>query len=150
MNTLEILKISVKWRKKLFGIILILVAISLFNPPTEARAADVPRSPIIDDMGEKVVLDGRASRIISLYAGHTENLIALGVGDSIVAVGHDAGDLGLSVPVLGPRPGIERIIALKPDVVLTLPMMARAPRHVRVDPRQVTRSTRRAPPETRP
>ena len=126
MNTLEILKISVKWRKKLFGIILILVAISLFNPPAEASAADVPRSPIIDDMGEKVVLDGRASRIISLYAGHTENLIALGVGDSIVAVGHEVGDLGLSVPVLGPRPGIERIIALKPDVVLTRPMMARA------------------------
>jgi iron complex transport system substrate-binding protein len=98
----------------------------LFNPSVEVYAASAPRPPIIDDMGEEVALSGRASRIISLYAGHTENLIAIGAKDSLIAVGHEMGDLGLSVPVLGPRPGIERIIALKPDLVLTRPMMARA------------------------
>jgi len=81
---------------------------------------------ITDDIGERIVLDAAASRIVSLYAGHTENLIALGAKGAIVAIGHETGDLGLSVPVLGQRPGIEQIAALRPDVVLTRPMMARS------------------------
>ncbi|MDR3076740.1 MAG: ABC transporter substrate-binding protein [Synergistaceae bacterium] len=77
-------------------------------------------------MGEDVVIDGRASRIISFYAGHTENLMAIGAKDSIIAIGHEPGDIGLSVPVLGAKPGIEQILAQNPDVVLTRPMMARS------------------------
>jgi iron complex transport system substrate-binding protein len=79
-----------------------------------------------DDLGKPVAADKASPRIVSLYAGHTENLIAIGARDLIVATGHDGGDLGLSVPVLGGKPGIEQLAALKPDVVLTRPMMARS------------------------
>jgi iron complex transport system substrate-binding protein len=79
-----------------------------------------------DDMGEPVVTDKKSPRIVSLYAGHTENLIAIGAREFIVAIGHDGSEWGLSVPVLGPKPGIEQLAALKPDIVLTRPMMARS------------------------
>jgi iron complex transport system substrate-binding protein len=77
-------------------------------------------------MGEIIVRGGRVSRIVSLYAGHTENLVAIGASGSIVAIGHGVEELGLSVPVLGNKPGIEQILALNPDIVLTRPMMARS------------------------
>ncbi|MDR1651097.1 MAG: ABC transporter substrate-binding protein [Synergistaceae bacterium] len=76
-----------------------------------------------DDTGDEVVLSAPARRIVSLYAGHTENLEAIGAGDFIAAVGRDSGS---GLPALGARPGIERIIALSPDLVLTRPMMVRA------------------------
>ena len=81
---------------------------------------------IADDMGENFVFDVPASRIVSLYVGHTENLIALGAGGSVIAAGHETGDLDLSVPILGQKPGIEQIAALRPDLVLTRPMMVRS------------------------
>ncbi|MDR1137879.1 MAG: ABC transporter substrate-binding protein [Synergistaceae bacterium] len=79
-----------------------------------------------DDMGELVVTDKKSPRIVSLYAGHTENLIAIGARERIVAIGHDGEEWGLSVPVLGAKPGIEQLAALAPDIVLTRPMMARS------------------------
>ncbi|MDR1965823.1 MAG: ABC transporter substrate-binding protein [Synergistaceae bacterium] len=85
---------------------------------------------IVDDLGETVVFEAPASRIVSIYAGHTENLIAIGARGSILAIGHEAeSGLGLTVPSFGARPGIERVIALSPDLVLTRPMMARAQEH---------------------
>ncbi|MDR2780107.1 MAG: hypothetical protein LBB28_03175, partial [Synergistaceae bacterium] len=77
-------------------------------------------------MGKPIGAGKASPRIVSLYAGHTENLIAIGARDLIVAVGHEAGDFELSVPVLGAKPGIEQLAALEPDVVLTRPMMARS------------------------
>jgi len=122
----KILKISAKWRKKLFGVILIIVITILFFLPVESFCSEGSSIKVYDDMGEVVALESGASRIISLYAGHTENLIAIGARDSIVAIGHDGEGMGLSVPTLGAKPGIEQIVALRPDMVLTRPMMARS------------------------
>ena len=94
--------------------------------PAESTSREGSQLQIADDMGEKTILDVPVPRIVSLYVGHTENLIALGAGGSVIAVGHETGDLDLSVPVLGQKPGIEQIVALRPDLVLTRPMMARS------------------------
>ncbi|MDR3164939.1 MAG: ABC transporter substrate-binding protein [Synergistaceae bacterium] len=81
---------------------------------------------ITDDLGRTVVLERPAARIVSLYAGHTENLIAIGALGSIVAAGQGAEELNPDIPILGSKPGIEQIAALSPDIVLTRPMMARS------------------------
>ncbi|MDR1915027.1 MAG: ABC transporter substrate-binding protein [Synergistaceae bacterium] len=79
-----------------------------------------------DDIGGKILFDAPASRIISLYSGHTENLIAIGAGNLLVAVGQGDDDIGLDfLPRLGVRPGVEQIAALKPDLVLSRPMQVR-------------------------
>ena len=114
------------WREKLFGVILIAC---LFFPGLvpffwESRAEGLQ---ITDDMGVTVTLESPARGIVSLYAGHTENLIAIGAKDIIVAVGRTgAGDWGLGVPRLGVKPGIEQVIALSADMVLTRPMLVRS------------------------
>jgi iron complex transport system substrate-binding protein len=81
---------------------------------------------ITDDLGRTVVLERPAARIVSLYAGHTENLASIGAGGSIVAAGQDAEGLSPDIPLLGSKPGIEQIAALFPDIVLTRPMMVRS------------------------
>ena len=58
-------------------------------------------------------------RIISLYGGLTEILIALGVKDRVVA--HIQGDDSLTdIPTVGThlQPNVEMILALKPDLVV--------------------------------
>ena len=81
---------------------------------------------ITDDLGRAVVLERPAARIVSLYAGHTENLTAIGAGGSIVAAGQGTEGLSPDIPLLGSKPGIEQIAAVFPDIVLTRPMMARS------------------------
>jgi iron complex transport system substrate-binding protein len=91
------------------------------SPPSTADALE-----IIDDLGRTVVLERPAARIVSLYAGHTENLTAIGAGGAIVAAGQSAEGLSPDIPLLGSKPGVEQIAALSPDAVLTRPMMARS------------------------
>ena len=92
--------------------------------PLPLRFADAIE--ITADLGRAVVLEHPASRIVSLYAGHTENLTAIGAGGSIVAAGQGAEGLSPGIPLLGSKPGIEQIASLFPDIVLTRPMMARS------------------------
>jgi iron complex transport system substrate-binding protein len=122
----KILKRCANWRKKMLGAILM---VFLLTSAGRGESSDIGREGFLcltDDMGKPIVADKISPRIVSLYAGHTENLIAIGARDFIVATGHESGDLGLSVPVLGAKPGIEQLAALEPDVVLTRPMMARS------------------------
>lgn len=80
-----------------------------------------------DDLGREVRLEKPASRIVSLYAGHTENLIALGARENLVAgsVTDDKKIVG-GLARLPLRPGVEQITALKPDLVLARSMQANA------------------------
>jgi len=80
-----------------------------------------------DALGREVTLPGPASRIVSLYAGHTENLIALGARESLAACSvTDDKKLVSGLPRLPLRPGVEQIAALKPDLVLVRSMQANA------------------------
>lgn len=80
---------------------------------------------VTDDLGRVVRLEKPASRIVSLYAGHTENLIAMGARENLVAgsVTDDKKLVG-SLTRLPLRPGVEQIAALQPDLVLARSMQA--------------------------
>lgn len=82
---------------------------------------------VTDDLGRGVRLEKPASRIVSLYAGHTENLIALGAREILVAgsVTDDRKIVG-GLTRLPLRPGVEQITALEPDLVLVRSMQANA------------------------
>ena len=59
-------------------------------------------------------------RVISLYPGHSDNICALGGSELLVALSeNDDPDLLPSLPRLSLRSGAERVLALRPDVVLT-------------------------------
>ena len=79
---------------------------------------------LTDDSGRRVTLPAPPRRIISLSPGHTETLFALGAGDRVVAV-----DTYSDYPPevtrrtrlkTWPRPPVEQVVALKPDLVLVL------------------------------
>src|SRR5512140_3175314 len=76
-------------------------------------------SQIQDDLGQQISLKSSPQRIVSLYGGLTEVLIALGAKDRIVA--HIQGDESLTnIPTVGThlQPNVEMILALKPDLVV--------------------------------
>ncbi|MEA2116691.1 MAG: ABC transporter substrate-binding protein [Thermodesulfobacteriota bacterium] len=81
--------------------------------------------PIIDSDGRVVVVEKPFTRIISLYGAHTRNLIDMGAGEQIVAVGRSDKQLP-DLPRLSFRDDPERLLALKPDLVLIRPMISRA------------------------
>ncbi|WP_147822104.1 ABC transporter substrate-binding protein [Salidesulfovibrio onnuriiensis] len=84
-----------------------------------ARAASVT-----DHAGRTLDFDRPFSRIISLYAAHTENLFELGLDREIIGVsrGEDYPATALSKPAFNARDGVERFLAAKPDLVLIRPM----------------------------
>ena len=81
--------------------------------------ADLRAAQIQDDLGQTVSLTAPPRRIVSLYGGLTETLIALGLKDQIV--GHILGDHTVKdIPTVGThlQPNVEMILALKPDLVV--------------------------------
>lgn len=77
---------------------------------------------VIDDKGRSITLQQPAKRIISLAPHITESLFAAGAGDKIIgAVSYsDYPEAAKKIPRVGGYPAIdvERIISLKPDLVV--------------------------------
>ena len=76
-------------------------------------------SQIVDDRGQTITLAQPPPRIISLYGGLTEVLVALGLGPQVVA--RTQGDDCLKgLPTVGThlQPNVEMILALRPDLVV--------------------------------
>lgn len=96
----------------------IFVALVLFLHMIILRAEIV----LHDDRGRELVLDVPAQRIISLAPHLTELLFAAGAGSRLVGTVaySDYPEQARSIPVVGDSDSIdiERILALKPDVVL--------------------------------
>lgn len=93
-----------------------LLAAVLFAAPASGMVE------VVDDSGRRVVLAGPARRVVSLYAGHSENLLALGAGGILAGVSSaDDKTLFPHVQALPERPDGERILALNPDLVLIRP-----------------------------
>jgi len=90
-------------------------------------AGSAVAGPIIDNDGRVLVMNQHKhfTRIISLYGAHTRNLIDMGAGSQIVAVGRSDRQLP-DLPRLSFRDDPERLLALKPDLVLIRPMISRA------------------------
>lgn len=103
-----------------------LIIILTFWFPVAAFGAG---APLIDSDGRVILADKPFTRIISLYAAHTRNLIDMGAADQIVAVGRSDGQLS-HLPRLSFRDDPERLLALKPDLVLIRPMISRSSPHL--------------------
>jgi iron complex transport system substrate-binding protein len=82
-------------------------------------------APIIDNDGKVIQPTKPFQRIISLYGAHTRNLIDMGAGSQIIAIGRSDKQLP-DLPKLSFRDDPERLLALKPDLVLIRPMLSRA------------------------
>lgn len=81
--------------------------------------------PIIDNDGKVTQVSRPFQRIISLYGAHTRNLIDMGAGEQIVAIGRSDKQLP-DLLKLSFRDDPERLLVLKPDLVLIRPMLSRS------------------------
>lgn len=70
---------------------------------------------------------GVYTRIISLYAAHTENLIAMGAGETLIGIDRQSSHLpgAAQKPVFSYHDDPERFLVARPDLVLIRPMIAR-------------------------
>lgn len=100
-------------------ILLVLGGASCSESKPEARAANVIK--VTDDLGREVNLPNRIDRAVSLAPSATEMIFAAGAGDRIVGVTTFCNypEAAKAIEKIGDTqmPNIERIIALKPDVV---------------------------------
>lgn len=103
------------------------VVLTLFGASTvhaQAQTADFPLS-ITDDSGFTTTFAAPPQRIVSLNPGLTEITFALGHGDSLAAVDTfsnyppEASAIQTRLTTY-PAPSVETILALQPDVVLSL------------------------------
>lgn len=93
-------------------------ALIVFLTASAARA-DIS---VIDDSDQRITLSAPAKRIVSLAPHVTELLFAAGAGNSVIAV-TDQSDFpaaALRLPSIGSgtRPDFERIVSLKPDLIV--------------------------------
>jgi iron complex transport system substrate-binding protein len=90
-----------------------------------ASAPLAAATTVTDDTGQRVTLRHQPERIISLAPGATEMLFAAGVGDRLVATVDfsDEPAAAKRVPRIGDVTAIdmERLVALRPDVVVVWP-----------------------------
>ena len=82
---------------------------------------------VTDDGGRTISFDKPFSRVISLYAAHSENLFELGLDEEVVGVtqNEDYPAQALAKPAFNARDGVERFLAAKPDLILIRPMLDR-------------------------
>lgn len=98
--------------------------LTLFVLATISSAAAVKYPlTVTDDLGRTVTLKEEPKRIIAMLPSHTETLFAIGAGDQLIAVdefsNYPADKVG-KLPKVGSgfKPDIEKIVSLKPDLVL--------------------------------
>ncbi len=110
-NRLLCLRAEAKWSLVVFSLLLLTAAKSLAAPVT-----------LTDDRGMTIQLAGPARRIVTLAPNLTELSFAAGAGSALVGVSDfsDAPPEAKRLPVVASANGvdIERLLALKPDLVL--------------------------------
>ena len=83
--------------------------------------SQVPMRIVTDDLGRQVTIPVKVTRVVSLAPSLTENIYAVGAGDRLVGVTTFCNypEQAKEVAKIGDTmtPNIERIVALKPDVV---------------------------------
>lgn len=89
--------------------------------------ATASATTLTDDGGRTISFEKPFTRIISLYAAHSENLFDLGLDEAVIGVTRheDYPALALRKPTFNARDGVERFLAAKPDLVLIRPMLNR-------------------------
>jgi iron complex transport system substrate-binding protein len=107
-----------------------LIVLAFLLLTSASRAADFrmeDSQTMVDQGGRRIVVNRPPKRIISLYAAHTENLIAMGCGPDIIGVSpHEDYPLeALQKPVFSYHDDPEKFLAARPDLVLVRPMIDR-------------------------
>ncbi len=107
---------------RLVALSVLLVVIGLVGCATNAVETKGPElRSVQDDLGRSVKLPETVKRVISLAPSLTESIYAVGAGDKLVGVTTYCNypEAAKSVEKVGDTqtPNIERIVALKPDVV---------------------------------
>ncbi len=88
-------------------------------------ATVVSATTVTDSEKKSLVFAKPFQRIISLYPAHTTNLVELGLKKEIIACG-PSDTLLPNLPRVQFQDDPERLLALKPDLVLIRPMVSRA------------------------
>lgn len=111
--------------RQLVKILTVAVLWLLIASSAEARS-------ITDDGGQIVAVEKPFTRIISLYGAHTENLFSLGLDKEIIGVSRsdDFPPQAVEKKKFNYREDAEKFIAVRPDLVLIRPMIARAYPHL--------------------
>jgi iron complex transport system substrate-binding protein len=107
--------------------VLVLLGVPFGGPASVQAQASGSGFPltITDDSGTTATFDAPPQRVVSLNPGLTEITFALGHGDNLVAV-DSFSDYPDDAKAIQPRlttypnPSVETLVALKPDVVLSL------------------------------
>lgn len=118
--------------KKFFSLLLVLL-ILLPAALAEESPSDSSEIRFTDARGKEIVLTQPAERIISLYSAHTENLYALGAGETLIGGSNSEvyPEEATLLPVYHYREDPEKVIAVMPDLVLVRPMIERvAPEYI--------------------
>ena len=109
-------------RKSLLTLILLASALTLPSACVQKHQAPAAGRVFIDEQGRAVKINSDPQRIISLAPSVTETLFALGLSDRIVGVTSycDYPPEAAQKERVGDtmRPSLEKIIALKPDLVI--------------------------------
>jgi iron complex transport system substrate-binding protein len=117
--------------KCVFGILLAVLSVPSLVWSAVATDAVVYRNEgktaIVDQGGRELVVAKPFKRIISLYAAHTENLLHLGLSDSIIGVSrHETyPPEALKMPIFSYHDDPEKFLAADPDLVIIRPMIDR-------------------------
>ncbi len=97
----------------------LLLVVSGWHPASAAT--------LVDQDGNRLEYLAPFKRIISLYPAHTENLLALGLGQELIGVtSSDDSPATLGKPQFSANDNPEKFIAAAPDLVLIRPMISRA------------------------
>ena len=107
------------------AVLLLLAAIAAgctaAKPPATAGDGTIK---ITDDLNQTIVLKQPATRIISLYSAHTENLLALGLEAEIIGVSPAESDpAAKNKPAFDYRADPEKVLAAQPDLVIIRPFI---------------------------
>ncbi len=97
-------------------------------PASDKSHATSHAKTITDEAGRIIEIKSPFRRIVSLYAGHTENLFSLGLDKEIAGVSgsEDFPEAALKKPSFDYRIDAEHILAARPDLVLIRPMIERS------------------------
>ncbi|MBN2899240.1 MAG: ABC transporter substrate-binding protein [Clostridia bacterium] len=125
-------QVSYKLILKIF--LLVLLTLFIARPYMEKGLSHVPTVStsdyaieIVDDAGYKIHLDKPATRIISLYSAHTENLFALDLADEVIGVGtaESFPRAALEKKAYDYNADPEKVISAQPDLVIIRPFIER-------------------------
>lgn len=77
--------------------------------------------------------DAQSMRIVSLYPGHTDNIVAIGGESKLIAISkNDDREMLPGLPRFSAKSSAEEILVLQPDIVLTRGLNERQNPHLRI------------------